>query len=372
MKPLRVADTLGLRFWRRSIIVDSIRLVPGDAIKIKDGTLLRVDAIDDSRGASQTVLRSTVFYLLSDTRLGAMLEGQANEVCAIEDIYPDRPDILYKDYNIQDVRPFNKVDLRMTNRLPITRGKMGLKEQRSDESSTYVCQWKHIVKYCTRSHQKISKSTEESMQRLRIDECTAGFGCTDREIRMQRRFEQQPRSTLRPVHATRYKFADYFCGSGMASRGAERAGLHVVVAFDHLDQAAASYRMNFPDAEVLAIDQHEFLMTAAEVYRNQIDVLHISFPCQYFSPAHTRPGKNDFANETATLTLLDHLRTVNPRIVTIEETSGLAECRKHRPNLQTIANHFTTAGYTWRKAVLNFADLGCPQLRRRLIFLAAR
>jgi len=91
----------------------------------------------------------------------------------------------------------------------------------------------------------------------------------------------------------KYTLADMFSGAGGTSRGAERAGFAVEVAVDHWEPACFSYKRNFRQTQLYQMDVYDFLSVDIKYYT---DVLHLSPPCQVWSPAHTIPGQNDSAN----------------------------------------------------------------------------
>lgn len=78
-----------------------------------------------------------------------------------------------------------------------------------------------------------------------------------------------------------------------------------------------------------------------------------------------------FENMIAILGMTRFLEVMHPRIVTIEETSGLKELKKHKANMQCLLSDFTASNYSVRWKVVNMAEHGLPQRRRRLIVFAA-
>lgn len=100
------------------------------------------------------------------------------------------------------------------------------------------------------------------------------------------------------------------------------------------------------------------------------DVLHLSPPCQYFSPAHTHQSVHDDTNIFALygcLALIDKLR---PRLFTLEQTFGITH-ERHRQYLRALIGDFTQLGYSVRWKVVRLCTWGLAQDRKRLIMLAA-
>ena len=166
----------------------------------------------------------------------------------------------------------------------------------------------------------------------------------------------------------RYTFGDCFCGAGGMSRGAISAGLRVKWGFDRELHACRSYALNFFGTPVYNVSADRFARKDGDY---QVDVCHLSPPCQYFSPAHTTPGKNDESN-TATLFAADYLlEATKPRIGTVEETSGLLNDVRHHMYFKALIRIFTSKGFSLRWKLINCADFGLPQSRKRLFIIAS-
>ena len=131
--------------------------------------------------------------------------------------------------------------------------------------------------------------------------------------------------------------------------------------------ACESWGLNWPAAQIFQMMANDFAMHP--LINALVDILHLSPPCQYFSPAHTTAGPNDEKNTAssfATSSLLDKAR---PRIVTIENTHGLLQ--RHSDYMSGTIHQFTSKGFSIRWKILNFADFGLPQKRQRLAIIAS-
>ncbi|KAG4283325.1 DNA (Cytosine-5-)-methyltransferase [Fusarium proliferatum] len=93
-----------------------------------------------------------------------------------------------------------------------------------------------------------------------------------------------------------------------------------------------------------------------------VDILHCSPPCQPFSPAHTRASERDQDNIDALFACCELVKRLRPRIVTVEQTFGLAR-PGHTHVLQTFLSDFTQHGYSIRYRVARLWGLGIPQKR---------
>ncbi|KAI9675268.1 MAG: hypothetical protein M1817_001170 [Caeruleum heppii] len=189
------------------------------------------------------------------------------------------------------------------------------------------------------------------------------------------RFDQVPlsqkRGTVQCELDQKYTVGDVFCGAGGASRGATMAGLHVKWGMDRDPAAMTSYLANFGPTTTGTVG----FITSVDKFLNsdakdcQVDILHLSPPCQYFSPAHTVEGKDDEENTATWLATAELLSKTKPRMVTLENTFGLTE--RHPKWAMKGIELFTCLGYSVRWAVLNCADYGLTQRRRRYILFAS-
>lgn len=164
----------------------------------------------------------------------------------------------------------------------------------------------------------------------------------------------------------KYTFGDCFCGGGGMSRGAAMAGLDVQWGFDFNQHACDTYTLNFPRASIHNLWAHEFSALRASY---KCDICHLSPPCQFFSDAHTVMGKDDDMNTASLFAITALLQKTTPRIVTLEQTSGLL--RRHELYFNAVIQIFTSLGFSIRWRLLNCADYGLPQRRWRIFLLAA-
>ncbi|KAI9846050.1 MAG: hypothetical protein M1838_001412 [Thelocarpon superellum] len=163
-----------------------------------------------------------------------------------------------------------------------------------------------------------------------------------------------------------YRFGDSFCGAGGVSRGAVMAGLRLKWGFDMDAAAIASYHSNF-DSVAYRAEVADFVKLTLE--DKWVDILHLSSPCQTFSPAHTVDGKDDDHNSATLFSIDSLLKSAQPRIVTLENTSGLQE--RHAAWANSVVQQFTILGFSVRWKILDCSHYGVPQTRRRLFLFAS-
>lgn len=187
-------------------------------------------------------------------------------------------------------------------------------------------------------------------------------------------YENACKPKTRPLlsKSQRYTFGDCFSGAGGASQGAVQAGLIVLWGLDHDEAAMDAYTSNHLGALPIMADAHDFPPQGLSGDDLHVDILHLSPPCCYWSPAHTHEGRNDQANYEAIFTVGPILAIVKPRVATLEQTFGLATYKEHKNNFLLLMHDILGAGYNLRYKVVNMADFGLPQQRKRLLMIAAR
>ncbi|QSZ36683.1 hypothetical protein DSL72_006564 [Monilinia vaccinii-corymbosi] len=174
-----------------------------------------------------------------------------------------------------------------------------------------------------------------------------------------------------------FTYGDAFCGAGGTTRGAAMAGLRVKWGFDFDHQACKTWRLNFPHATCYEMSSERFVALATpSPYSSRIpddvkvDILHLSPPCQYFSPAHTIEGKNDEMNTASLFAVAAVIKVAKPRVVTLEQTFGILYPR-FRGYFHSLICMFTSCGFSLRWAIVPLAQWGLPQRRFRLIIIAS-
>jgi len=163
----------------------------------------------------------------------------------------------------------------------------------------------------------------------------------------------------------KYTFGDAFCGAGGMSRAAEMAHFRVTWGVDCDEPAIQAYQMNFPAATPYHTHVDQLLRNLNESIL--VDVLHISPPCQPYSQAHTVAGKNDESNEAALFAITGLLEASRPRFATVEQTDGIL----YHEFLPALMSPFLDKGFSVAFRVLYGSEYGVPQLRKRLVVIAA-
>ncbi|MBD3815096.1 MAG: DNA cytosine methyltransferase [Halothiobacillus sp.] len=168
---------------------------------------------------------------------------------------------------------------------------------------------------------------------------------------------------------------DLFAGVGGLSLGFEQAGFDIAAAVDIDPIHCAAHKFNFPNCvtvckSVVDVTGDE-LRRLAGIGQRDLDIVIGGAPCQGFSLIGKR-ALDDSRNQL----VYHYVRVVlelRPKYFVFENVKGLT-VGKHRQFLQEIIEAFQDGGYDVETEykVLNAADYGVPQDRRRLILMGAR
>lgn len=166
---------------------------------------------------------------------------------------------------------------------------------------------------------------------------------------------------------------DLFAGAGGFSLGIEQAGFDVAIAVEKDPVHAATYRFNFPQTQVLWGDAATLSgKDLQELLSDRpIDLVFGGPPCQGFSVM----GKHDLRDSRNSLVFhfCRLVRELQPRYFLMENVPGLTHAN-NRVLLRRLKREFKAAGYKIVEPVrvLNAAEFGVPQTRKRLFLLGTR
>lgn len=229
------------------------------------------------------------------------------------------------------------------------------------DATELVCRWMYIE----------TSSKEATLRRISEAEADSAFRITDRGLYLAWRGQGPP-----AIAASRYSYGDCFSGAGGNAVGARQAGLRVAWAFDRDMDACNTFRRNFPEALVDTAEVADFNSLTGD---QRCDIIHISTVCKPFSPANTGVGRrnpaslagmNDEMNEAAMFCISELLEKSKCRIATAEQTSGLLTHHR-RGFFKRFISQFTASNFSIRYEIMDLAEYGVPQHRKRLILFAA-
>lgn len=197
---------------------------------------------------------------------------------------------------------------------------------------------------------------------------------------------------------TRLVAIDFFCGAGGMTNGLIQAGIHVIAGVDNEPHCASTYKQNknasgvapeficndifprskkYPNGEQHLIQEKiEYLLRQYKKetrYRKLKIIFAICAPCQPFtkitkiqmssSSQYKRDNDSDLL-----LTTLKLIKYFRPAAIICENVEGISE--GDNSVLQAFKRRLARAGYGFDADVINTADYGIPQSRKRTIGLA--
>ena len=163
---------------------------------------------------------------------------------------------------------------------------------------------------------------------------------------------------------------DLFCEVGGLTKGLSNAGLNVIAGFDNDATCKYAYTHNntadFHLANIRSISGYDL----KNLYdRDSIKILVGCAPCQPFSQLRSKFGQKNMLDEK--YTLLNEfgrlIRQVQPSIISMENVPQLQKTNVYSDFIHLISN----MGYSYDAKVINCADYGISQGRRRFVLVGS-
>ena len=164
---------------------------------------------------------------------------------------------------------------------------------------------------------------------------------------------------------------DLFAGGGGLTVGLKKAGFAVVAAVEIEPHAFSTFKANHP--EVKAFKQDIRTITGKSLKElsptGQIDLLAGCPPCQGFSSLTCKNKREDARN----ILVREFGRLVNeirPSALMMENVPGLTQ--RGEPLFRELIDLLDSLGYLHEEKILQVADYGVPQSRRRLVLFGGK
>lgn len=165
---------------------------------------------------------------------------------------------------------------------------------------------------------------------------------------------------------------DLFCGAGGLSCGLQKAGFNIKLGIDIDSSALSSYQNYFQNTIVISQDicniSGEEITTLTGIQPNDNFLLAGCPPCQGFSALGKR-NANDPKNEL----VYQYIRLINelhPTFILMENVPGMSRGVGSKIFSQVVEALETN--YIIAYKILNAADYGVPQMRKRLVLHGVR
>lgn len=156
-----------------------------------------------------------------------------------------------------------------------------------------------------------------------------------------------------------------FAGGAIADLGLKKAGINTIVAIEREEWIAQNAKLNFPETWV--IDNDALAVNYDDLKRFNINFIWASPPCQGFSMARSKtlPEHQDI---NAGWAIIKAVTALNPQYLAIENVPQYLKSDIY----QRIRNELLSLGYWVSETIINAADFGVPQNRKRLIVRACK
>lgn len=169
-----------------------------------------------------------------------------------------------------------------------------------------------------------------------------------------------------------YNAIDLFAGCGGMTQGLKDAGFSVLAAVEIDRNAAKAYRLNHEDTHLFEND----ICLLSAIHINEVlngRPLHLLVgcpPCQGFSSIRRR-NKKEAAPDKRNSLVIEYLRfvkTLMPLTIMLENVPGIVEYGL----FQDVLSEMQILGYSLTQAIVNVANYGVPQRRKRYVMLGSR
>lgn len=169
---------------------------------------------------------------------------------------------------------------------------------------------------------------------------------------------------------------DLFCGCGGASLGLKMAGYKIVGAVDNNPVACETYRKNL-GTQPICTDLRSFtgreILDYYDLKKSDIDLVVGCPPCQGFSSLRrTRYSEGTDERKSLVNVFLKRIKELEPKAVIFENVSGIATKEGRQYYLKRFIHRMEGLGYRSNWDLINAADYGIPQFRKRVFGFFAK
>jgi DNA (cytosine-5)-methyltransferase 1 len=179
-----------------------------------------------------------------------------------------------------------------------------------------------------------------------------------------------PAATVLDRAVAQMTVVDVFAGAGGLSEGFRQGGFRVIAGSDNDPDAAATFVSNFPEAQfvlgdICAPGIKDRLLDAAR----RATVLVGGPPCQAFSQVRNHTRVIEDPRNALYREFVDVLSRSLPLAFVVENVTGIDQMGVR----EQITAHLELNGeYKVKSQVVDAADFGVPQTRKRLLFIGLR
>lgn len=173
---------------------------------------------------------------------------------------------------------------------------------------------------------------------------------------------------MRTVVAPR--IIDLFCGAGGIAEGFRQAGFQSVAASDIDPDACATFQRNFPEAVVVHGDIRESRVRSKVLEAGEgASVVVGGPPCQAFSQVRNHARLIDDPRNSLYKEFVRIVGRVLPSAFLMENVTGIDQMGFRE---QIVSDLELSGEYSVLPQVIDAADVGAPQTRKRLVFVGVK
>jgi DNA (cytosine-5)-methyltransferase 1 len=163
---------------------------------------------------------------------------------------------------------------------------------------------------------------------------------------------------------------DLFCGAGGLAEGFREAGFSVLAGSDNDPDAIATFSLNFPEADAILGDiRSPSTKERIRAADREATVLVGGPPCQAFSQVRNHTRMIDDPRNSLYREFVRLLRECLPMAFVMENVTGIDQMGAREQILSDLA---LDGDYDVRAQIVDAADFGVPQTRKRLLFVGVR
>jgi len=164
---------------------------------------------------------------------------------------------------------------------------------------------------------------------------------------------------------------DLFSGAGGLSLGLKDAGFDVVAGVELDPQASATFALNNPSAKAICEDiQKVSPWQLKKDLGRRVSLLAACPPCQGFTSLTSKFKRDDPRNDLPR-DVLKFARALKPKAIMFENVPRFLTSANGKRRFDVVVKELESLDYKVTWSILQAADFGTAQMRRRLIIFAA-
>ncbi len=177
----------------------------------------------------------------------------------------------------------------------------------------------------------------------------------------------------------KFTHVDCFAGPGGLCTGLHASGLQTLVAIEHIKSCCDTYSANHPEVHVICSDIRKVMPEQILPYipNDGVDLVTSGMPCETFSTAGN--SSRSFYDDRQILYRegIRIAKLCNAKLLLFENVPGITSKRIAKESsklvVDMIKEELAEAGYgNYIQVILDAADFGVPQKRKRFFILASR